>query len=291
MKQQPMTEKQRVENLFVSQKLGELADLLEQQGASRFRITAYRDAAAYIAALPIAIRSVYLADGRRGLEDLPTIGSAIAQAIAELLDSGRLTALDRLRGSADPEKLLQSVPMIGPALAHLIHDDLHIDTLEGLEAAAHDGRLAALKGIGPRRVDSIRHSLNDMLMRRRPGRAGHEAPPPAVADILDVDRTYRENAATLPTITPRRFNENGATRIPILHTERGPWRMTALFSNTASAHKYGRTRDWVVIYYERDSQPEGQVTVVTQHGGPLDGRRVIRGRENACAQYYATEGQ
>ena len=284
--QQQSKSVQLEENQFIAEKLGEMADVLEQQGASQFRARAYRDAASYVATLPDPIRTIYRKNGRHGLEGLPTIGTTIAAAIAELLDSGGLTVLDRLRGSANPEKLLQTVPMIGPALAHLIHDALHIDTLEALEAAAVDGRLAALKGIGHRRVDSIRHSLNDMLARRRPRRSQVDRYPPSVADILDVDKTYRERVDNLPTISPRRFNESGKARIPVLHTERGSWRMTALFSNTAAAHKYGRTRDWVVIYYEREDHPEGQSTVVTQHGGVLDGRRVIRGQERACARHY-----
>lgn len=274
------------ENHFIAEKLDEVADLLEHQGASQFRSRAYREAAAYVTTLAEPIRSIYRSTGQNGLEDLPTIGASIAKAIIELLESGRLSSLDRLRGSADPEKLFQTVPMIGPSLAHLIHDTLHIDTLEALEAAAIDGRLIAIKGIGKRRVDGIRHSLKDMLARRRPqGRLPATSLPP-VGDILTVDHEYRQSADSLPTIKPRRFNETGHARIPILHTERGPWRFTVMFSNTASAHKYGRTRDWVIIYFDREGHPENQLTVVTQHGGPLDGRRVIRGLEKACAEHY-----
>lgn len=276
------------ENHFIAGKLDEMADLLEKQGASQFRPRAYRAAAEYVATLAQPIRSIHRKAGEKGLEDLPTIGTTIARAIVEMLDRGGLSSLDRLRGSADPEKLLQSVPMIGPALARLIHDTLHIDTLEGLEAAAIDGRLMAVKGIGKRRADSIRHSLNDMLARRRPRLATGANSLPPIKNILAVDQEYRVSAGSLPTIKPRRFNETGRARIPILHTERGFWQFTAMFSNTASAHKYGRTRDWVIIYFDHEDHPEGQLTVVTQHGGPLDGRRVIRGQEKACAQHYGS---
>lgn len=274
------------ENRFLADKLRLMADLLEQQAASVFRVRAYRDAADYISNLPHPIRQIYERGGRRGLDDLPTIGTSIAGAVAEMLDTGRWTAIDRLRGTASPEKLFQTVPMIGPALAHAIHADLGIDTLEALEAAAHDGRLATINGIGQRRVESIGNSLADMLRRRRPRKAAPADSLP-VADILDVDQVYRSTANNLPTIKPRRFNPDGDLRIPILHTERGDCRFTALFSNTATAHRLGRTRDWVVIYVEPDNQPETQVTVVTEHGGALDGRRVIRGLEPACAAHYA----
>ena len=282
------------ENAIVADKLREVADLLEQQAATQFRVRAYRDAASYIATLPHPVRTIYEKGGQPELVALPTIGVSIAAAIAEFLDTGVMSVLDRLRGSLDPESLFQTIPMIGPTLAHAVHETLHIDTLEGLEAAAIDGRLATINGIGPRRVTSIRHSLGDMLARRRLTQLYQNMPLPRVADILSVDREYRERANTLPTITPRRFNETRHRRIPVLHTERGPWQFTALFSNSARAHQFGRTRDWVVIYFERGTRgddqsvdaPEGQATVITQHGGGLDGRRVVRSREAESAQFY-----
>ena len=64
----------------------------------------------------------------------------------------------------------------------------------------------------------------------------------------------------------------------MLHSERDGWSFTALYSNTARAHELGRTRDWVVIYFEHDGH-EDQCTVVTEYSGPLAGKRVVRGRE------------
>ena len=57
-----------------------------------------------------------------------------------------------------------------------------------------------------------------------------------------------------------------------------------MFSNSARAHQQGKTLDWVVIVFERDGQEE-QCTVVTEYGGELAGRRVIRGRETECAEH------
>jgi hypothetical protein len=62
--------------------------------------------------------------------------------------------------------------------------------------------------------------------------------------------------------------------------------MHALFSNTALAHQLHRTHSWVIIYHDRDGTT-GQHTVVTELHGPLQGRRVVRGRELECAEYYA----
>jgi len=279
------------ENRYIAQKLNEVAELLQQQGANSFRVQAYRQAASYIMRMDTPLREISADDGRAGLEGLPRIGTSIARAIQELLDTGSLTMIDRLRGAIDPEKLFQSVPMIGPHLAHLIHETLGIETLEDLEVAAHDGRLVGLKGLGPRRVGGIRMALAEILARRRPRSAIAAPTPPAIAEILDVDQEYRveAEAGTLPAIRPRRFNPQGSAWLPILHTERGPWHFTALYSNTSRAHRLGRTKDWVVVYFEQDGQGEGQCTVVTEHHGPLSGMRVVRGREEACLQHYGMD--
>ena len=276
-------------NASVAEKLREGADLLQQQNGNPFRVGAYRRAADIVASLEEDVRDILRKDGLEGLTALPGIGKGIAAAIAEIARTGAWSLLQRMRGTLEPTKLFRTVPGIGPELARRIHDTLHIDTLEALEMAAHDGRLEAVPGIGPRRAMVIRAALATMLGRARGRRpeSGGKGPPAAM--ILDVDAEYRRAAAagTLPTIAPRRFNPKGEAWLPILHTTRGPWHFTALFSNTALAHELGRTRDWVVIYFYDDHQREGQHTVVTETRGPLAGRRVVRGREKECLEHYA----
>jgi hypothetical protein len=269
------------ENRFICEKLAEVADLLSQQNADPFRVRAYREASEFVGEMPDSIRNVYEDQGIAGLVRLPTIGTSIAGAIVEILLSGDLGLIRRLRGEIDPEKVLQTVPMIGQHLASKIHEQLGLETLEGLEVAAYDGRLEALDGIGERRLRSIRHSLSEMLSRRRVvSDAGKKTALPIDA-ILDVDDEYRRRDARgdLPKIAPRRFNSSGKAWLSILHTTRGPWRFTALYSNTPNAHRMNRTRDWVVVYFEKDGAAEEQCTVVTETRGPFKGRRVVRGHE------------
>ena len=66
---------------------------------------------------------------------------------------------------------------------------------------------------------------------------------------------------------------------------RGQRHYTALFSNTARAHELGKTRDWVVIFYDGDGT-ERQCTVITSTFGALRGHRIIRGREAECENFY-----
>jgi hypothetical protein len=272
-------------NAEIARALAEIAGLLEAQGASVFRVQAYRRAAEYVAGFDRPLAAVLEEGGVRGLVDLPTIGWAIAAVIRELRETGRSTLLDRLRGESDAASLLATVPAIGPVLAERLHAELGIDTLEDLEVAAHDGRLAALPAFGPKRLAAVRDTLAARLGLRRAGRRRPPlaAPLPAVAELLAVDREYRDRAAAgeLARIAPRRFNPTGEAWLPILHTTRDDRHYTALFSNTARAHELGRTRDWVVIYADgRDG--DHQWTVVTAPRGPFRGRRVVRGREAEC---------
>jgi DNA polymerase (family 10) len=277
-----------VSNSVIAERLQEYADILEQQQANRFRITAYRRAAGTIAALDEDLGDIYQRGGSQALSELENVGTGIASAIAELLQTGRWSRLERLRGALDPEKLFQTVPGIGPSLAARIHDQLDIDTLEQLEIAAHDGRLQKLPGISHKRELMIRGGLAAMLARPRPAFHGGVLAGPGVEELLDVDREYRDKSdrGELATITPRRFNPDRHPWLPVLHTNRGHWHFTALFSNTARAHELGRTRDWVVIYFYDDHHDEGQHTVVTETSGPLKGRRVVRGREAECREFY-----
>jgi putative hydrolase len=275
---------QNWDNQAIAEKLLEIADLLEQQNANPFRVNAYRRAARTVTAHPEPLAELAAREGTEGLDQLPTIGRSIALAIQEMLRTGRWLQLERLRGTLDPEQVFQSIPGVGPELARRIHEALEIESLAELEQAAHDGRLEQIAGIGPRRARMIAAALAQMLQRRsvRPRSPADE---PDVEILLDVDREYRERAAggKLRKIAPRRFNPTGASWLPILHTQRGNWHFTALFSNTARAHDLGKTDDWVVLYFHTDHGPEAQRTVVTETSGSLTGRRVVRGREAECA--------
>lgn len=273
-----------VDNAWIAQRLREMASLLDAQDGQPYRAAAYRKAADTVAALDRELREIHAAQGLAGLDALPGVGPRIAAAMAEMLATGGWRQLEHVRGDADPAARLRTVPGIGAALAHRLHEELGIDTLEALEMAAHDGRLEAVPRMGPRRAAAIRASLAQMLGRRRLPRPAGAAAEPSVEQLLEVDREYRAaaQAGRLPTIAPRRFNPAGAAWLPVLHTRRGDWHCTALYSNTARAHQLGRVHDWVVIYAEHPTQGERQYTVVTGAYGPAAGRRVVRGREAEC---------
>ena len=276
------------DNPWVAERLREMGLLLEAQGANPYRVAAYRRAADTVAQSDRGVREIFDREGPAGLDALPGIGPRITAAIAEMLATGGWGQLDRLRGDADPEAVLRTIPGIGGGLAHRLHESLGTDTLEALEVAAHDGRLERVPHVGARRAAAIRAALAQMLGGTRASRratpAATAAQEPPVEWLLDVDREYRAaaQAGTLVKIAPRRFNPRGEAWLPVLHTQRGDWHFTALYSNTARAHALGRVDDWVVLYGEDPAHGERQYTVVTATHGPLAGQRVVRGREAEC---------
>lgn len=278
-------------NEAVAAALDEVARLLQRQSDNPFRIAAYQRAARQVRRLRRPLHEIYQASGVQALRDLPGIGESLARSIAQWLETGRLDLLDRLRERSHGEKLLATLPGVGAGLAERIRTTLSVATLEELEAAAYDGRLRRVPGMGTKRLRAIRESLSARL-QRMPDKHPRAAPAvaagqPPVSELLELDREYVRLAEQrrLPRVAPHRFNPTGAAWLPVWHAERGGRRYTVLYSNTSRAHDAAATHDWVVIYCDGSSAAE-QWTVITAELGPLRGRRIVRGREAECRDYY-----
>ncbi len=282
-------------NEEIAHVLERIADLLEAQGANVHRVRAYRDGAQRVREAGESLAGLVRRGEEQALLEIPGIGERLGGLIFEYVRTGRSGLLERLQGEVTPESLFTQIPGIGPELAREISTQLDVHTFQELEQAAHDGRLAAVEGFGPKRVEMVRVYLAGLLSRAAQRRTQElEAPEvqPAVELLLALDEAYRRQAEAgeLPTITPQRFNPEKKAWLPVLEGHAGGWQFSIMYSNTARAHELDKTRDWVVIYYRRDGQ-EDQVTVVTETGGPLAGKRVVRGREAECREYYARQAQ
>ncbi len=200
-----------ITNSALAAQLERIAEVLETKDANPFRVRAYRQAAATLHALDQPVTSLLEFDGRAGLIALPTIGAGLAGAIADVVQTGRNSLLEELEGAAQPEQVLATVLGIGPQLAQRVHAELGVTTLAELERASVDGRLDQVPGFGCRRVQGVREALAGRF-RRQPSMPASSEGLPAVAELLDVDREYRERATagTLRRIAPQRFNPTGA---------------------------------------------------------------------------------
>jgi DNA polymerase (family 10) len=273
-----------MDNATIARKLNDYATYLEGEDTNVYRVRAYRRAAATVLEQERPLAEVVNEKGRAGLEELPGIGPSLAYTIEGLIRTGEFRTLRPDAGHVDPERLLTSLPGIGRQLARTLYDQFGITTLEEVERAAHDGRLSQA-GVGPKRLRGLIDALAGRLRRSRlPEPVQGE---PSVAVLLAIDHDYRRQSEgdLLPRVTPRRFNPQHEPWLPLFIADRDGWRFRALYSNTALAHRLGKTNDWVVIAFH-DGFNSGQRTIVTETRGDLRGRRVVRGRERECRLYY-----
>jgi Helix-hairpin-helix domain len=279
-------------NKEIASRLREVAHLLNEQKANPFRVNAYMSAAKTIDKMDKPVEDLLRNEGFSALLEIPGIGEGIARSINEFVVTGRMSRLESLQTGHDPVALFEQIPGIGPRSAHRIIETLHIDTLEALELAAHNGRLKQVPGFSTKKIALVQTWLAHVLGFRRPRFEPQQAiAEPPVGLLLKVDEQYRKKAQAgeLPAIVPKRFNPSGEAWLPILHTSRKGWHFTALYSNTARAHQLNRVKDWVVVFFYDDRHHEGQHTVVTETRGAEIGRRVVRGREQECSEYYANQ--
>jgi hypothetical protein len=278
-----------VDNQTIAQKLSDYARALDREEANVHRVRAYRRGADVVRSLSRPLADVYKEQGKAGLEALPGIGSHLAFTLEGLLTTGEFRTLRPADAHVEPERLVTSLPGIGPHLAHQLRERLGVRTLEELEQAARQGRLAQV-GIGPKRLRGLMDALTVRLARPQP--PDPTANEPSVAELLAIDAEYRRQAheGSLPRLAPENFNPGQEAWLPIFKPTRGEWRYRVLFSNTALAHRLGKTRDWVVVYFDNGAY-KGQRTVITEKYGDLVGERVVRGRERECRDLLASRAE
>lgn len=156
-------------NQEIADSLRGIATLLEEQGASPFRVNAYQRAASTVVHLDEPISEIIEQKGLRGLIALAGIGEGIARSIYEYLAMGRMGRLESLRGGHDPAALFKQIPSVGSTLANRIIDALHIDSLEALEMAAYNRCLEKVAGVSVNQVAMVQARLAQVTGRRRPG--------------------------------------------------------------------------------------------------------------------------
>lgn len=143
-----------VRNSEIAEALNKLADLLEIEGENRYRIRAYRNASRTVESM-----SRNLADMVRDGEDLsklPGIGDAISAKIAEIVETGRMGALEQEQKKL-PSALtdMLKIPALGPKRVHAIYDKLKVSSRKELECAAKSGQIRDLEGFGEKTEKKI----------------------------------------------------------------------------------------------------------------------------------------
>ena len=159
-----------------------IANLLEIKGEIIYKTLAYRKASESLDTLGREA-SEYWKEGK--LADIPGVGKAIAEKIDELLNTGKLEFLEKLKKEV-PESLAGwlQVPSLGPKKVALIWKTLNITTLAELEAAAKAGKLRDLPGMGAKSETAILDGLASLA--RRSGRLPLGRAYPLAQEIIKV---------------------------------------------------------------------------------------------------------
>lgn len=146
-----------IHNADIADALEEVGDLLSLQGENPFRIRAYRRAARIVRGLPRELAELKAASD---YDALPGIGRDLAAKIAEIVKSGRLETLERLRREVPPgARDLLSLPGMGPGRVRALMTDLHVKDREDLRRALVSGRLGLVRGFGEMLQSRLRQAL------------------------------------------------------------------------------------------------------------------------------------
>ena len=144
-------------NAEIAAALRELGILYELDGADRFRVLAYREAARTVAQSPVSVEQL-AKDGR--LTELPNVGKTLAQKIETLIETGSIPSADKLKAKF-PATLVEvtRVPGLGAKTARRIYDEIGVENLTELKEAAEQGRISSIRGLGPKTEENILSSL------------------------------------------------------------------------------------------------------------------------------------
>ena len=156
----------RVGNTEIAQMLEAYAALLDLAGAGHYTVRAYRRAAELIRETRAPVAELVRA-GR--VRDLRGIGPGIERRLVELVETGRLAELEELEREVEPQLVaLGRLVGLGPQRMVALGRELGVRTADELRAAAEEGRLREVKGIGPETERKILAGL----ARERPRRRG-----------------------------------------------------------------------------------------------------------------------
>ncbi|HEY6873409.1 MAG TPA: DNA polymerase/3'-5' exonuclease PolX [Geobacteraceae bacterium] len=235
-----------MKNQDISQIFSEMAEILEIKGDNPFKIRAYRRAALNVEGLTRNVEEL----SHDELLEIPGVGEELAAKIEEFVRTGSVHAHEKLKGEIPAGTLsLLAIPGLGPKTARLLHDKLGVESIEELEQAAAEHRLAGIPGIQQKTEDNI---LKGIATVKR-GQGGYRQP---LGRILPIARDLVEQLKKRARVgrieiagSLRRWKET-VKDIDIVATSSDPAGVMAAFVSlpqVAGVVMHGPTRSSVVI--------------------------------------------
>jgi DNA polymerase (family 10) len=245
-------------NADVADAFDELADVSEILGEQGFRVLAYRRAATRIRETAASIAELALGGSAK---ELPGIGATIEAKIAEIAETGEMSALEKRRAEV-PDEVTQflRLPGLGPKTAARIWRELGVTTLDGLREAAEQQRVRALQGLGAKSEEKILEALAKGLGAAPERRGLLGVGLPVVREVVAALREHPAAVDVSGAGSVRRGKETFRD-LDVIATATDPAALTAHFV----------TLPWVL---EVAAHGDTKATVVTKQGLRLDLRVV-----------------
>ncbi len=150
-------------NREIAEIFGNIADILEIQGESKFKFLSYRRASEELAELPRDLQA-YLDDGT--LRDIPGVGKAISDKITELLQTGKMNYYEERKAEVPLGVVeIKRINGVGPKKAKLFWDELDITSIDALKEAGEAGKLAGLAGMGKKSEQKVLDGIEAIARR------------------------------------------------------------------------------------------------------------------------------
>src|SRR5438445_1564920 len=173
----------------VAEVLVNIATLLELKGENPFKTRAYENAARALESTSEPLATL-IAENRLG--EVKGIGESIQKKIHELVTTGKLAYYEELKAATPPGLVaMLEIPGLGPKKIKVLHDELGIETVEQLEQACKEGKVAKLKGFGEKTQANICAGIN----RRRAYASRH-----LISDALPLAESLLEALRTHPDV-------------------------------------------------------------------------------------------
>jgi DNA polymerase (family 10) len=263
-----------MKNSEVAKVFQDIADLLELKGENLFKIRAYQKAARAIEHHPKELR--VMIDEGEDLQSIPGVGEAIAKKTTELITTGKLEYYENLKAEF-PQGItnLLAIPGIGPKTANKLSSELGISSVDELERAINEGRVAKLFRLGEKTADNILHQIQ--ALRRKDQRIPIGEALPIVEEIMVALRSVPGVRNLTPAGSLRRFRETVGD-IDLMGTADNPEEVIDAF---------------VVLPHVRQVLAQGstKASVIVSGGLQVDLRMVEHDSFGSLLQYFTGNKQ
>ncbi len=169
-------------NKIIASTLFEMADVIELKNPEdRFRINAYRQAGQKISALGDDVTNIYREGGVKALNDIPGVGASIADAIEQLIETGKYKELEKLKKKVSlPQLEFSRIPSVGPKNAIKLYELTGAKSVEGLAR-----KIKGKKELGPFKEKTLQNILRGIeIMSKSTGRILLGEALPTAANII-----------------------------------------------------------------------------------------------------------